>query len=240
MRRRKVGCGLALAIASVGFANAEPTPKAAPSAGDEVSVEACPNTSDTLARVQERYDSIQDLTAAFEQETQAVLLAQALAQGAETSRGTVVLSKPGRMRWDYREPETSLVLSDGETLWVYDPAAGQVTRMPMDGDYLAGAALQFLFGAGKLGETFAAETLGCEPGGVEIGLVPLEAASFERLSLTARSEDGLISETSIVDLFGNRTTIRFSGIALNTSPDPELFRFAPPEGVEVLDLSREP
>lgn len=199
----------------------------------------CEDGEESLARVQARYDSIADLEASFEQRTEALLLAGTGGVGAEASRGKVLLAKPGRMRWSYEEPEPSLVVSDGETLWVYDPSAGQVTRVRMGGGYPAGAALQFLFGSGQLREVFSAEVLGCGPAGVEIGLVPREAASFERLSLIVSPDDSLIRETSIVDLFGNRTTIRFSEIVLNKSPSPELFDFEPPVGTELLELSAE-
>ena len=60
------------------------------------------------------------------------------------------------MRWNYREPEASAVISDGKTLWVHDIGAAQVTRIRLDEGYLAGAALQFLFGSGRLEETFSA------------------------------------------------------------------------------------
>ena len=194
----------------------------------------CEDGAQALARVQARYDSIRDLEASFEQTTEALLLAGTGAVGAEASRGKVLLAKPGRMRWSYQEPEPSLVVSDGETLWVYDPSAGQVTRARMDGGYLAGAALQFLFGSGQLSEVFSAEVLGCGSAGVEVGLVPREAAAFERLSLTVGQEDSLIRETSIVDLFGNRTVIRFQEMVVNQAPDAKIFAFEAPEGVEVI------
>ena len=203
-------------------------------------VAACPGTEESLARVQARYDSIRDLEASFEQTTEAMLLSGTGVVGAEASRGKVLLVKPGRMRWSYQEPEPSLVVSNGETLWIYDPSAGQVTRAKIGGGYLAGAALQFLFGSGQLSEVFSATLLGCGPAGVEIDLVPLESASYERLSLTASPKDGLIQETSIVDLFGNRTTIRFSEIVLNESPSLDLFEFEPPPGTELLDMSSTP
>src|SRR5215472_4968273 len=42
--------------------------------------------------------------------------------------GTVRLAKGGRMRWDYREPEAKLFVSDGKDLSLYIPAENQVTR----------------------------------------------------------------------------------------------------------------
>src|SRR5215471_774200 len=42
--------------------------------------------------------------------------------------GTVSLAKGGRMRWDYREPEAKLFVSDGKELSLYVPAEKQVSR----------------------------------------------------------------------------------------------------------------
>src|SRR6516164_6838501 len=42
--------------------------------------------------------------------------------------GTVSLAKGGRMRWDYREPEAKLFVSDGKQFFLYVPAQKQVTQ----------------------------------------------------------------------------------------------------------------
>ena len=208
--------------------------------GDETPAAECPPTDATLALIQGHYDAIHDLSADFEQRTQSGVLAGALQESAEVSRGRVLFAKPGRMRWSYLQPDASFVISNGEILWVYDVDAAQATRFRLEEGYLAGAALQFLFGAGRLAETFNASTLNCGPGGIEVELLPRGDASYERLSLVAESESGEVSSTSIVDLFGNRTTIHFSGIVLNRSPGPEKFNFTRPSGVEILDLSEAP
>jgi outer membrane lipoprotein carrier protein len=224
---------MAFAIASP----AQADPRSDPSSKQDRGVPTvdCPPVQDTLALVQKRYDSIGDLSARFEQETQSVVLAGS--GDRETSRGKVLLAKPGRMRWAYDEPDPSLVISDGETMWIHDVGASQVTRMPMGEGYLAGAGLDFLFGEGRIEQSFRASTIACGTGETRVELLPREDATYERLSLTIRSEDGLVTETSITDLFGNRTTIRFSDIQLNQAPAGAVFRFEKPQGVEVIDLS---
>ena len=42
--------------------------------------------------------------------------------------GAVEFAKPGKMRWSYEAPEPSLVVSDGETLWIYDPTRDEVAE----------------------------------------------------------------------------------------------------------------
>lgn len=52
-------------------------------------------------------------------------------QGARDIRvesGTAYFRRPGRMRWEYEEPEKKLFVSDGKTVWFYVPADKTVTR----------------------------------------------------------------------------------------------------------------
>ena len=189
--------------------------------------------------VQSHYESIQTLGASFEQRTESVVMGMSALSDladAEVSRGRVLLGKPGLMRWTYTEPQPSLVVSDGRTLWVYDALARQVTRVPVGQQVLAGAALQFLLGEGSLLETFQIEASSCTPSSVVLDLQPIAPASYERLGLVADPKSGVIFETSIVDLFGNRTRIRFSDLITNQPIAPEQFEFVVPNGVEVNDL----
>lgn len=227
--------GSVAVLAAGDMVQADPSRGPSNESGGGSSSADCPQAEVTLAVIQRRYDGINDLSANFEQETRSVVLADT--DDRETSRGRVLLAKPGRMRWAYDEPDASFVISDGKTVWVHDVAASQVTQMPMGEGYLAGAALDFLFGEGRIEESFRASTAGCGTRGTRLELLPREAASFERLSLTVRPGDGLVTATSITDLFGNQTAIRFSDIRLNQSPPAEAFQFEPPEGAEVIDLS---
>ena len=201
---------------------------------------SCPPTAESIAAIQSHYDSIMDLRAGFEQRSRSVVLAGSPRAPEELSRGEVIFAKPGRMRWEYREPEASFVISDGSSLWVYDVGARQATRVALNQGSLAGAALQLLFGEVRIGKVFESTTTSCGPEGIVIELRPKEAASYERLSLVAQPGTGLVTSTSIVDLFGNRTSIRFSELEFDRSPSPDVFEFTRPEGVEVLDYSDGP
>ena len=47
-----------------------------------------------------------------------------------TERGTLQVKKPGRMRWEYVEPEHKLFVSDGRKIYSYLPADKQVIVSP--------------------------------------------------------------------------------------------------------------
>ncbi len=191
-------------------------------------------------RVQSRYDTVRTFEAAFRQQTKAVALGgQSLGDDAP-SQGVVVFSKPGRMRWRYTQPNPSEVISNGETLWIVDPVAKEAQRLPVTEGYLTGAALEFLLGDGMLLESFDVSSPGCEPdaeGVVELVLDPKTDASYERLRLWASRESGDIARTSLVDLFGNETTMSFSNAIVNEPRDAATFEFEPPEGMSVIDLT---
>ncbi len=186
--------------------------------------------------IQRRYASLRDLRARFVQETRSVALGGASSSRATRSRGTVVLAKPGKMRWSYEAPEPSLVVSDGATLWIYDPARGEAQRFQVGEGYLSGAAIQFLLGAGDLRREFDLGAQSCDADAIELDLVPRRPAAYERLHVRADPATGHLLATQVIDLVGNVTSIEFSEIQVDRDPPAETFRFDPPSGVRVIEL----
>lgn len=199
-----------------------------------VALENCVDRA--TASVQKRYEGVSDLSARFEQSTRAVGVGAA-AGPATTSRGRVVLAKPGKMRWTYEEPEQSLVISDGETLWLFDPDFGEAQKLPSSGGYMTGAAAQFLLGAGDMSRDFEVSAVACDATRVELQLVPREPASYEKLFLDVDPGNGDVRATRVVDLLGNVVNVAFSEMRFNTDPPDAEFRFDPPEGVRVIEIA---
>ncbi len=99
-----------------------------PARADQPSEPGCRDAA--VAALQQRYESARDFRADIVQTTRSVALG---ADSSEqmTSKGTVVFAKPGKMRWSYEEPEPSLVVSDGETLWIYDLVFREAEKLPV-------------------------------------------------------------------------------------------------------------
>jgi outer membrane lipoprotein-sorting protein len=72
---------------------------------------------------------------------------------------------------------------------------------------------------------------------VTLDLLPREDASYERLGLVADRTTGSIVATSVTDLFGNQTRIRFERLEENRNPAAETFVLEIPAGVEVIDYA---
>lgn len=195
-------------------------------------------------RVQARYDGVEDLEARFTQKSRSVAFSGA-GQEMQAS-GVALFAKPGRMRWTYETPEPSLVVSDGQTLWIYDPTAREVQEFPVEKGFLSGTAVQFLLGEGRILEAFEVRAERCTGESVRLHLKPRQEASYEFLELVVSPTSGDVRGTAVVDLFGNRTDVEFESLRVNRHPDPARFRFVAEPGVRVLraneqaapDLSR--
>jgi outer membrane lipoprotein carrier protein len=174
------------------------------------------------------------MSARFEQTTRSVALGGSGA--STTSRGTVVFAKPGKMRWSYTEPEESLVVSDGQWLWLYDPVHAEAQKLPVGEGYLSGAAIQFLLGEGRILEDFRVEAERCDAERAHLDLWPRKPAAYEKLRVVADVGSGDILETEIVDLLGNVTRVSFRELRVNLDPPDDLFRFRAPAGVSVIEL----
>jgi outer membrane lipoprotein carrier protein len=187
-------------------------------------------------RVQARYEGVRDLHATFRQTTRSAAFAGSATADQKTN-GEVWFAKPGRMRWVYEAPTPSLVVSDGETLWIYDPDAREAQSMPVTQGFLSGAAFQFLLGEGRILDTFDASAQDCGNQRVRLVLKPLADATYERLELQVDRETGDVHATAIDDLFGNRTEVEFDSLRTNQGPPDDRFVFVAPEGVRVERLA---
>src|SRR5688572_851123 len=101
---------------------------------------------DVLARsLQQEYNRVRDLRASFVQTARGGVLSV-----RSRGEGTVVVKKPGRMRWDYSKPEKQSIISDGTRLIRYYPDTKEVDIVDIPPDNQAPTAMLFLAGKGDV------------------------------------------------------------------------------------------
>lgn len=149
----------------------------------------------------------------------------------ERAEGTVSLARPGRFRWDYREPE-QLIVSDGTTVWFYDVGLEQVTIRPA-ADTIQGTPAMLLAGESDLEAAFTIADGGTAGGLQWILLQPRdEESDFRELRVgLARNE---LRRMTLLDRLGQTTDLEFDRIERNPRFDQDDFRFAAPAGVDVV------
>src|SRR5688500_16173434 len=126
---------------------------------------------ETLARdVQRKYDRVADFSADFVHSYRGGVLKQ-----QATERGTLLVKKPGKMRWEYTAPEKKLFVSDGHKIYSYIPQDRQVIVGTMPRDEQAPTPALFLTGKGDITRDFNAsfdKVAEAQPGSVALKLTP--------------------------------------------------------------------
>lgn len=185
---------------------------------------------DIVKRLQARYDSTAGFRADFTQEIESATLGQKI-----EARGTVTFKKPGRMRWEFSEPQQVLV-SDGKFFWFYQPAEKQVLRTPFQQAFSSSTPASFLLGVGQLDQDFTVSLTSETSDAYQLRLMPKkdpEAIGLLDLEVSAKTFD--ILQATVTDPLGNITRLRFSNIDRSTPIDDTPFRFTAPPGVDVID-----
>lgn len=162
------------------------------------------------------------------------------ANGTATDRseGRISLKAPRQFRWEYQQPYPQLIVADGDHLWLYDPDLEQVTVRVQSYEEQS-SPLAALIDPGELDRQFVVSE-----GGQANGLtwVDLKARKPEDSAVQAAklgfSADGLASMV-FEDQLGQRTEVRFSQWKRNGALPADLFRFTPPEGVDVVGETRD-
>jgi outer membrane lipoprotein carrier protein len=152
-------------------------------------------------------------------------------QQVESASGTVSLSRPGRFRWDYREP-AQLIVSDGTTVWFHDIDLAQVTIRPA-AETLVGTPAMLLAGEGDVRAEFDVADGGESEGLAWTRLSPkTDEGDFRELRVGLAG--ATLREMILVDRLGQTTRLEFAQVERNPHFDASTFRFTPPPGVDVV------
>lgn len=179
------------------------------------------------ARLNELLSKARTITADFSQMT----LSSNGANMQDTT-GTMVVKRPGMFRWHTNPPLEQELVSNGETIWLYDPDLMQVTVQKMDQRLTHTPALLLSGDVSTLQENF---TIALTEGGNVLDFVLTPKANdsmFDSLRLSFR--DGIINDMQMSDPVGQRTNILFQNVQLNPDVDTDLFTFDIPDGVDVI------
>ncbi len=192
------------------------------------------SVDELITKVQRNYEQITDIQARFAQEYTNKSLNR-----IKKAAGRVYFKKSGMMRWEYRKPRSQEIVSDGSTIWHYQPDDNQVIVGEISKTIRAKIPAAFLSGEGDLRRDFRIQSSKGESQREDswylLDLVPIEPqADIQRLVLRVDPKRFLIVQTDIYDAFENINRIRFSGIKIDRNLPDSLFTFTIPPGTRVL------
>jgi outer membrane lipoprotein carrier protein len=188
-----------------------------------------------MTELQSRYEKTNDLEASFLQEYVGKVMKR-----LQRGEGKVYFKKKGMMRWDYRVPNQKLI-SNGLTLWYYQPEENQVFVSDIAKILKEKTPLAFLSGEGDLSRDFTLlnmnEPVSQKEESFILELVPKEPyATLAKLVLTVDQKTYYVVQADVFDELGNVTRTRFMDIKTNVDPPNSFFQFSIPPGAEVLKM----
>jgi outer membrane lipoprotein carrier protein len=152
--------------------------------------------------------------------------------------GHLYMMRPKMMRWEYRNPEEKLFISDGKTVYFYVPADRQVNKEAVKQSFDDRVPLMFLLGQSNLRSEFTRfELLNTKPffdGTKVVRMYPKRKTDLQEILMEVAPADYLIRRLLLTHSDGSRSEFIFSNIRTNTGLHASMFDFKVPPGVEVV------
>ncbi len=187
------------------------------------------STHNLAERVDRHYNQLRSLRAGFTESYEGMGMKR-------TESGTLLLLKPGRMKWDYSQPAGKVFLIDGSYAWFYAPGDSQVQRLPSKELDDLRSPLRFLLGHTKLEKEMDSLTVSPGPNGqfTLTGVPKGQEKRVAQVALTVTAQ-GTITAIEIEEVDGAVTRFTFTGEETNPPLPLSVFRLTLPAGVPVVN-----
>jgi outer membrane lipoprotein carrier protein len=152
-----------------------------------------------------------------------------------TETGTLLLRKPGLMRWAYDRPAGKVFVLDGHYAWFYTPGDPQVSRTPAKQLDDMRSPLRFLLGHTQLAKELDGLKTEAEGASFRITGVPKGMENRVRLLTLLVKPDGAIERMKLEETDGATTEFSFTDQQENVATSPSDFVFMPPAGLPVVN-----
>ncbi len=194
---------------------------------------AAANVPEIAAKVDQRYNHLQTLQADFTETY----------RGAGVPRsesGVLWLKRPGKMLWEYQQPQSKLFVTDGKSAWFYVPGERQARKAPIKKLDDLRSPLRYLLGKTKLEKELAGLSLATDvspesPGDIVLRGVPRGMEDRISSVLLEVNPEGEIVRMVVNEVDGASTAYHFGNQRENQPIVDKRFHFSPPPGVEVIE-----
>jgi len=169
----------------------------------------------TMARIERYLNSITTLRSRFLQ----------ISPAGDIARGTVLISRPGKMRIDYDPPVPVLIVTEGGWLMFYDKELEASSYTSLD-DSLAGFLVRPRI---QLGGDVMVRDLDRAKSVVRVTIVRRDAPESGALTLVFSENPLSLRQWTIIDGRGGETRVALENPLFNGKIDAKEFDFTPPE-----------
>ncbi|MCB1190717.1 MAG: outer membrane lipoprotein carrier protein LolA [Leptospiraceae bacterium] len=199
--------------------------------------------SEVVKKIKKKYSEINNYKAEF-------LIETVYNKKSTTMKGSCVYKSPGKIRYDFTEPEGDIVVSNGKFLWIYlkkieavgkqdlsiqkEDSSGKPIFTSMDSHGLSRLFRKYHYRFESIQQPKKDET-----DNRSYFVLSLEQrekiGGFENITLYVDSENYLIKKAIANDSRGKTTTIVFSKMELNTDMEDGIFNYRIGGNVKIIN-----
>jgi outer membrane lipoprotein carrier protein len=186
----------------------------------------------TLKAVEARYNAATSLEVLFHEDYTPP------GRPHRSESGKLLLSRPGRMRWEYSQPQGKLWISDGKTVWMYTPADRRVEKSPFKTSDDLRAPLAFLLGKLHFDKEFRNLVGKPEGSAIRVQAEPRsDSLPYSRVEFVVTAENR-IQEVIVTGVDRSVLAYRFEQEKLNPALNGNLFKFQIPAEAELVETDK--
>lgn len=186
---------------------------------------------DVIEKLRDHYGE-KNFTADFRQES--TLKAMDITDKAE---GRAWFKHPGKMRWQYEVPETYLIVTDGDTLWIHRPADRQVMVGDAAVHFGDGRGASFLADFSRITDVFKTSLADSDDQLWRIKLVPRrQQGDLEQIYMDVNRKSLEIEQVTTENIYDDVTRIIFEDVEFHPEMPDRLFDFEIPAGADVIQM----
>ncbi len=156
---------------------------------------------------------------------------------SEEAIGSAAFSHPGKMRWQYHQPDRHEIITNGIVLWIYRPDENQVMQGDAEAFFKSGGGGAFLSDISLVRKNFDIALHSQTKESAELKLVAKkQMADISSIIIRISKVNMLIEKVTTINAYQDTTTFEFFNIQFHDI-DPAHFEFKPPKGVSIIDMN---
>ncbi len=186
-------------------------------------------------KLQQTYNQTTTLSADFKQ-----LSSMRMQRRQRHGSGTLIISKPARIRWNYLQPDQQVLISNGDTVKMYFAKNHQMMVMPSNRYLNSDVTYAFFVGNGDLRRDFDILPPTAAPFLADdqycLKLIPKKThPQLNYLHLWINRNTWTVRRIQLVDQLDSITDLFFTNIIINKPVADDTFLFNPPPDTEIIE-----
>ncbi len=186
-----------------------------------------------VAKLQAALKALTTLRAKFEQLHYSLTVSEPIRE-----TGELFLSKPDRMRWEYKDPQDKVFLYKAGVVEMYLPEENQLTRSPVPPETLKTDIFGLFLGVMPVEEAYTVEDSPFPTDAArvrQVKLTPREEGDFSYILLEIDEAAWLPRRVLFYEWSGNKREFVFSQVRTGVRVPDRTFSLKVPPGTEIID-----